>query len=103
MCVWFSIGLVKEAGATFQLICNTEAGFEGPINWTHANSEDETDLDHQSHKLEIPDFEDSSAGNYSCWSGDKLLDSVHVFLAATPDSTSEYFWKTRRIRFQFLY
>lgn len=86
---------MKEAGTTLRLTCNTD--FKGPISWKHATSEEEMDLEPEGHELEIPDFDDSGAGNYSCWDKEELLYSVYVFLADTPNSASEYFRKARHV------
>ncbi|XP_062402748.1 interleukin-12 subunit beta isoform X2 [Sardina pilchardus] len=72
---------VVKMGATVILKCSTD--FKGLIRWTYPDP-DEGDLDGGI----LSDFDDYMTGKYSCWDGDRLLNSVHVFLEDTPDSTT---------------
>ncbi|XP_076127178.1 interleukin-12 subunit beta isoform X1 [Alosa pseudoharengus] len=75
---------VVNRGATVILTCSTD--FKGPIRWTYSPPEEDDFEVHQGSQLSLSNFDEP--GKYSCWGGDRLLDSVYVFLEDTPDSTT---------------
>ncbi|KAL2093535.1 hypothetical protein ACEWY4_010847 [Coilia grayii] len=73
---------VEESMANVTVTCRKD--FDGDITWTF----NEEELDRVGPEFKLLNFDESLAGEYSCYGADEILDTVHVLLKDTPDSTT---------------